>query len=262
MKADHGRRGRAFVGTSGWSYADWKNGVFYPPGLPQSRWLEYYSHRFGTVEVNNTFYRLPEKRQFRRWRNRVGTDFVFALKMSRFLTHVRRLEKARTALDLFLRNARGLGAGLGPILFQLPPQLHCDVDLLRRLVRLHGARTRRSTRWAIEFRHASWFDPRVYALLETHDVALCLADSGVGPAEKPLTTDWVYLRRHFGSGKGGRYTRTELDRDVSQIREWTDRGLDVYCYFNNDELGHAPRDAAHVIGRLKPSALEGSPAGA
>ena len=160
------------MGTSGWQYPHWR-GVFYPAKLPQRRWLPYLAERFQTVEVNNTFYNLPEKSVFEQWRAATPADFVFTLKMSRYLTHLKRLHDPAGPVQLFLERASGLGDKRGPILLQLPPRLRADVALLDAALALFEP----SIRVAVEFRDDSWFTDDTRAVLERHRAALCLADS-------------------------------------------------------------------------------------
>jgi uncharacterized protein YecE (DUF72 family) len=228
-----------FVGTSGWQYAHWKR-VLYPDRLPQKMWLPYFGERFRTVEVNNTFYNLPEKAVFEHWRQASPPDFVFALKMSRFLTHLKRLHDPDEPVKRFLERARRLGPKLGPVLIQLPPRFHANLELLDATLELFP----RSVRVAVEFRDESWFTSEAKELLERRHVALCLADSPRRKQPMWRTAAWGFVRFH--EGKGGRapgYDRDVLRRWVERIAQtWSDRE-DVYVYFNNDMQGYAIRDA-------------------
>jgi uncharacterized protein YecE (DUF72 family) len=230
------------VGTSGWQYRDWR-GTFYPPGVPQRRWLEHYASQFATVENNGTFYRLPSRETFAGWRDRVGADFVMTVKASRYLTHVRRLRDPAEPVRRLLDAAAGLGDRLGPVLLQLPPDLRAAPRLLDECLGRFPA----GIRVAVEPRHESWWSAEVRDVLAARNAALCWADRA-GTAVTPLwrTADWGYLRFHEGDDVPGwpRY------RDPT-LRAWADRiaatwaeGLDVYVYFNNDQGGAAPRDAA------------------
>ncbi len=227
------------AGTSGWQYRDWR-GTFYPPGVPQRRWLEHYAEQFATVENNGTFYRLPAQDTFASWRDRVPGDFVMTVKASRYLTHVRRLRDPAEPVRRLLAAAAGLGGRLGPVLLQLPPDLRADPDLLRDCLRQFPARLR----VAVEPRHESWWTDEVRGVLAAANAALCWADRG-GSALGPLwrTADWGYLRFHEGDGDPWPgYTDGTLGR-------WAERITgddDVYAYFNNDQRGAAPRDAARL----------------
>ncbi len=230
------------LGTSGWQYRDWRD-LFYA-GVPQRRWLEHYATRFATVEVNNAFYRLPERDTFAQWRARTPADFCVAVKMSRYLTHIKRLKDPAEPVARFMSRAEALGDRLGPVLLQLPPNLAADADTLDAVLREYP----RGVRVAVEPRHDSWWVPAIRSVLERRTAALCWADRR-GRRVTPLwrTTDWGYLRLHEGrANPRPRYGRaalsTWLDRVASAFpaREETP----VYVYFNNDPGGAAIRDAA------------------
>src|SRR5437016_5578120 len=238
---------RAYIGTSGWNYKHWSNDEFYPKNLKPSEWLKFFVKHFDTVEINNSFYRLPSEAAFQSWRTHVPQRFVFAVKASRFLTHIKRLKDPEEPLNLFFSRAKHLKEHLGPILFQLPPQLKVNLDRLDIFLRAldaHGAAKRR--RCVIEVRDATWLVSPVFDRLRKHHVALCFADWRDTHVVEPITADFVYIRRHYGPGKGGNYPKKSLDRDATQIREWLGRGLDVYVYFNNDMGGHAIGNAKYV----------------
>jgi len=228
------------IGTSGWQYGDWR-GTFYRHGVPQARWLEAYADAFATVESNNAFYRLPERRVFEAWAARTPDDFVMAVKVSRFLTHVRRLRDPAEPVERFLARTEGLGPKLGPVLLQLPPQLRLDLDRLAATLERFPA----TLRVAVEFRHPSWFVDPVRRLLERSGAALCLADRRGPVTPTWRTADWTYVRFHEGrAAPRPCYGRTAL-------RTWADRlagewgpAAEAWVYFNNDPRGCAPRDAA------------------
>jgi uncharacterized protein YecE (DUF72 family) len=241
-------RGQLLVGTSGYVYDHWR-GLFYPPGLPQRRWLSYYAERFPTVELNNPFYRLPAAATFEAWRRAVPPGFVFAVKASRFITHMKRLKDAARHLGLFLRRARRLGPALGPVLFQLPERFHADVERLDGfLAALGSQRLVPGLRAALEVRHASWLDAAVLERLSRAGVALCLHDSVALRVDGPVTADFVYVRRH-GAGARGGYSRQALRADAERIAGWLAENRDVYVYFNNDARAFAVADAL-TLGRL------------
>jgi uncharacterized protein YecE (DUF72 family) len=228
-----------YVGTSGWQYRHWKH-VFYPDTLPQKDWLPYFAERFQTVEVNNTFYNLPERSVFEHWRRSTPPDFVVALKMSRFLTHLKRLHDPEEPVHRFMERARGLGSKLGPVLLQLPPSLEADHRRLKQTLSLFEA----SVRVSVEFRHQSWFTPETEALLEEHGAALCLADSPRRRQPIRRTASWGFVRFHEGRGPDAPgYQRDVLDRWAHRIAELWGPAEDVYVYFNNDTGGHALADA-------------------
>jgi uncharacterized protein YecE (DUF72 family) len=229
---------RALVGTSGWQYADWRD-RFYPDGLPQRLWLEQYATVFETVEVNNAFYRLPERSVFEGWRKRTPDEFVVAVKVSRYLTHVKRLQDPAEPVARFLDRAQGLGSKLGPVLLQLPPNLRGDAELLdQTLVRFPA-----EVRVVVEPRHESWFVDEVRKVLERRGAALCWADRKGRPVT-PLwrTADFGYLRLHEGRARPRpRYGRISLGSWRDRLAETFDG--DVFVYFNNDHGGAAVVDA-------------------
>lgn len=228
------------VGTSGWQYSDWR-GVFYPERLPQARWLEHYATRFATVEVNNTFYRLPPPETFASWAERTPPDFVVALKASRYLTHVKRLKDPEEPVERFLSHVTPLGDKLGPVLVQLPPTLQAEPRRLARTLAAFGGRVR----VAVEFRHLSWFTEPVYELLSRHRAALCLADRDsrlITPVRR--TAPWTFIRFHTGRGVPFPcYGRTALGSRARLLAERFEATDDVFAFFNNDPHACAPRDA-------------------
>jgi uncharacterized protein YecE (DUF72 family) len=224
------------IGCSGWQYRHWR-GNFYPAEVPQRRWLEHYSSRFDTVEINNSFYRLPSAETFASWRDQVPAGFLFAVKASRYLTHMRKLKDPAAPLHLFFERATMLGRRLGPVLYQLPPHWRKDVGRLSEFVALLPPRRLH----AIEFREPSWYADDALAVLNRRNVTLCLHDMSGSASGRRRVGGFTYVRFH-GSGAtyGGGYPRREL-------REWAEwlasDGRDAYVYFNNDAGGHAPRDA-------------------
>ena len=228
-----------YVGTSGWQYAHWRR-VFYPEKLSQRLWLPYFAARFQTVEVNNTFYKLPEKSVFESWRKAAPPDFIFALKMSRFLTHLKRLRDPAEPVHRFMDRTRALGKKLGPVLIQLPPRFSANVERLDRTLELFGP----SIRVAVEFRDESWLVRDTADLLERRGVALCLADSPRRKQPMWRTAGWGFVRFHEGKGAHAPgYERDVLRRWVERVAETWSRNEDVYVYFNNDAAGYAIRDA-------------------
>ncbi len=225
------------IGTSGWQYRDWR-GAFYPQKLPQRLWLEHYVEHFATVESNNAFYRLPERETFEKWRDRTPPDFRWAVKASRFLTHMKRLREPEEPVGRLMDRAAGLGAKLDTILLQLPPTLKADAELLRECL----AQFPPGTRVAVEPRHDSWWTDEIRALLERYGAALCWADRDEQPIA-PLwrTADWGYLRFHHGFESWG-YRSETLQRWADRVVE-TFGEADVLVYFNNDPGCNAVIDA-------------------
>jgi uncharacterized protein YecE (DUF72 family) len=228
------------IGTSGWQYDDW-GGVFYPDDVPRRAWLAYYAERFGTVEVNNSFYRLPERSTFERWRDQTPAGFVVAVKASRFITHLKRLRDPGEPVELLWERASGLGDRLGPVLFQLPPRFPMDIERLRGL--LHALPE--GMHPAFEFRDRSWYSDEVFGLLDDVGAALVWPDRPGMRHTLPMTAGWLYVRFHQGTVDGPGYRRVKLRRWASRISE-TGAG-EAYLYFNNDPTGAAIRDARTMI---------------
>ncbi|GIU96918.1 MAG: histidine kinase [Actinomycetota bacterium] len=228
------------VGTSGWVYPDWR-GVVYPQDLPQRRWLAALARRFPTVEINASFYRLPERSTFERWASEVPPGFRFAVKMSRFVTHVRRLREPAEPLARFWERAAGLGDALGPVLFQLPPRFRVDLGLLRELL----AVLPRPMQAAFEFRDPSWATDPVLEALDRAGAAWVLADHAGAPVTAHVTGGWSYLRFHRGRPDRFDYAPAVLRRWAGTIVDLPVR--EVYAYFNNDPGGAAVRDAERLI---------------
>jgi uncharacterized protein YecE (DUF72 family) len=227
------------VGCSGWNYADWR-GLVYPKGLPQSRWLKHYATLFDTVEVNSTFYRLPRREVVARWVEQTPEGFVFAIKSSRYLTHVKRLKDLGPGAERFYERIEPLLASpkMGPILWQLPGNFRRDDD------RLSAALEQlRSGRHCFEFRHESWFASEVYELLRSHGVALVIGDHPERPFQAyELTADWTFVRFHYGRrGRNGNYSKRELEEWAGRIERWR-RLVEVFAYFNNDWRGYAVKN--------------------
>ncbi len=229
-----------WIGTSGWQYKDWR-GKFYPSTLPQRLWLEHYAAGFATVEVNNAFYRLPERHTFQQWRERTPSDFCVAVKMSRYLTHIKRLNDPQEPVARFFDRADALGDRLGPVLLQLPPTLKENVAALDAVLKLFPGQVRA----AVEPRHGSWFTGELRRVLERHNAALCWADR-LGRPLGPLwrTADFGYLRLHEGRATPRpRYGQRALQSWAQRIgSEFADTDA-VFVYFNNDPGGAAIADA-------------------
>jgi len=243
------RRRPVHIGCSGWNYASWKQ-EFYG-GLPARRWLEHYARQFETVELNNTFYRLPNRDAVAGWERTTPAGFVFAVKASRYLTHIRRLRDLGEGLARFDERLEPLLAGpkLGPTLWQLPPTFQRDdARLAEALARLPAGR-----RHCFEFRHASWFVDEVYELLRRHEAALVIGDRPETKNTQPhvFTAAWTYVRFHFGSrGRRGNYSETEL-RDWAELLSAWRAEVEIYGYFNNDWEVFAVRNALRLKALLE-----------
>ena len=238
--------GTVRIGCSGWNYAHWRNGVFYPPRLAPREWLRFYAARFDTVELNASFYRLPRPGAAAGWARGTPEGFVFAVKVSRYLTHIRRLADAGRHLGLLLDRIQPLqDAGkLGPLLWQLPPTFRRDDDRLAAALR----EIPQDLRHAIEFRHPTWFADPVLELLRAHDVALVIADRPEIASFQldELTAGFTFIRFHHGArGRRGNYSERELEEWARRIDGWRSE-RDVYAYFNNDWEGFAPANALRL----------------
>ncbi len=234
----------ARVGCSGWNYRSWR-GPFYPRDLPVSQWLEHYARVFDTVEVNNTFYRLPERTVFMQWHKRFPAQFQIAVKASRFLTHMKRLRDPAEPLERLFSRAIALDGQLGPVLYQLPPTLAIDLPRLERfLALLPRARSSRRIRHVMEFRHPSWYTEETFDVLRRQRVTLCLHDKSGSTITSPFVGPFVYVRFHGPSGRySGSYSQRQLDAWAHRLVEQLQDGRPVFAYFNNDPDATAVRNA-------------------
>lgn len=230
--------GRLYCGTSGWNYQHWKL-RFYPEGLPSDKWLSYYGRHFDTVEINNSFYRLPEKTTFERWRDQSPDGFTFAVKASRYLTHMKKLKDPADPLDKVLSHSSGLGSKRGPVLYQLPPYWHIDMERMRSFLKILPG----DVRHAFEFRDDSWQCDAIWSLLAEFGAAYCIMDSPGLPLHVKSTSDFSYIRMHSGGDEtSGNYADEHLAVWAERISELLKLG-DVYIYFNNDYNAYAINNA-------------------
>jgi len=243
--------GHARVGCSGWSYRDWRN-LVYPGDLPPDRWFGYYTLLFDTVELNNTFYRLPSPRAVEGWAAAAPPDFVFAMKLGQFGSHRKKLKDADSWLPNHLDRAERLGASLGPTLVQLPPRWKRNTDRLDEFLSIAPS----TMRWAVEVRDRSWLHDDTYEVLHRHGAALCIHDL-LDDHPFITTTDWTYIRFHgpdaITNPYRGSYGPRRLDSWAGQLNDCLARGLDVYGYFNNDYDGRAVPDAQWLRHALDPT---------
>jgi uncharacterized protein YecE (DUF72 family) len=235
------------IGCSGWNYRDWR-GAIYPEGLPARRWLERYAELFDTVEVNNTFYRLPSQSAVEGWVEQTPSGFVIAVKASRYLTHVKRLREMQRGAARYFEAIGPLASSpkLGPVLWQLPANFKRDDERLgETLSQLPEGRH------CFEFRHPTWFVPEVYELLRRHGAALVIGDDPERPFQShEITADWTYVRFHRGNrGRRGNYSKRELEDWKRRIAAWRS-DVEVFAYFNNDWEAFAPRNALWLAERL------------
>lgn len=231
-----------FLGTSGWIYKHWME-IFYPLKMPGEQQLAFYAQHFSTVEVNFSFYRLPERSVFENWRSQTPKNFLFSVKGSRYLTHMKKLKDPEEPLSRLMERASGLEEKLGPILFQFPHawSINCDrLDFFLELLKNYPQQ-----RYTFEFRHPSWLVPEVYQRLEKANAALCLPVSPTVPLDIRLTAPWTYIRMHTGKWGTG-YSDEELATWTTQIQSFLEQKIDVYVYFNNDPDGHAIWDSRRL----------------
>jgi uncharacterized protein YecE (DUF72 family) len=233
-------RERIFVGTSGFFYKHWI-GRFYPAGMKKSGYLKYYARFLESVELNSPFYRLPPKSSFRLWASQVPGKFVFAVKASRYVTHVKKLNVPKSSLTLFLGRARGLGKKLGPILYQLPPKWNLNLERFERFLKLLP----RGLTHVFEFRNASWLVPETYALMKKFGAAFCIYELAGFRAPAEVTSDAVYVRLHGPTAEKYKdsYSEAALAAWARRARAWAKEKKTVYFYFDNDEAAYAVKNA-------------------
>jgi uncharacterized protein YecE (DUF72 family) len=240
------------VGTSGFYYEHWR-GVFYPQDLPKSEWLAYYVRRFDTLELNSTFYHLPKAKSVERWRSAAKEGFCYSLKAHRSITHYKRLVDVKDELYRFLHLIKPLKGHLGAVLFQLPPSLHYDKALLQDFLQILP----KGYRYAVEFRHKSWYEEAVLELLHRFGVALCVHDFGKRETPLVATADFSYIRFHGPDGHyGGSYEDAVLQEWAKRITSLLAKG-EIFCYFNNDYEGNAVKDAMRLRGFLQQQQEDG-----
>jgi uncharacterized protein YecE (DUF72 family) len=244
-----GSRPPLWIGTSGYVYRHWRQGVFYPDEVRPRDELAWYAATFRTVELNNPFYKLPEPSAFLRWREVVPDDFRFAVKANRVITHLKRLRDVVEPLGVFLERASALGHKLGPILFQLPPTFPADRPRLEAFLRLLVP----GRQWVMEFRHPSWQTREVYDLLGRAGVALAIPVGGRVQPDLVTTAAFAYIRMHAGAGPDGGFTDDQLRAWAGRVRALRQAGRETYVYFNNDRAGHAVRDAGRLRRLLRDS---------
>lgn len=242
---------RVYIGTSGWHYAHWK-GPFYPEGSLPGGYLAFYVERFRTVEINNSFYKLPSLETMEAWRDAVPEHFVFAVKASRFITHMKKLKDPEQPLRNFYERVAGLGTKCGPILFQLPPRWRFNPERLEYFLGCLSDRFRH----AFEFRDPSWYDPRAIDLLERYGTAFCIYDLAGHTSPILTTAPFVYVRLHGpGGAYQGSYPEEILAEWAMRFERWSNEQREVYCYFDNDQAGYAALNALQLqeMMRLQPA---------
>jgi len=227
------------VGCSGWVYKHWR-GIFYPEGLPQNRWFEFYASEFDTVEINNSFYHLPKPATFEKWRKKAPTGFCYSIKANSYLTQAKKLKDCKEPLDRMMAAVRHVGKRLGPILYQLPPNMKINLERLESFLRILPAQVAS----VFEFRNHDWYMPETYQLLDRYHASFCVHDMAGSKTERIAVGPIAYLRFHGTKGKyRGRYSDEELVSWTDWIVEQANLGRPVWCYFNNDTHGDAIEDA-------------------
>lgn len=231
-----------YIGTSGWAYSHWQ-GIFYPESLPSKDKLKYLSQYFNTAEINYSFYHLPRPSTYQKWYKETPADFIFSVKVSRYITHIKKLKGIKSAWKRFLENALNLKEKLGPILFQFPPNFFATKENIQGLENFLKYITGQI---AMEFRHKSWCDKKIYNLLKKHNTAWVIADSSRYPKAEVITANFIYIRMHGSKALfSSKYTRKELQELSQKIKKWLKRA-DVYVYFNNDLYGYAIKNAKEL----------------
>lgn len=230
---------RIHIGCSGWVYKHWR-GLFYPEGLPQKRWFEHYADEFDTVEINNSFYRLPRGDTFEKWRKQAPPGFCYAVKANRYLTQAKKLKECEEPLERMMTAVRCLGDRLGPMLYQLPPSMKINLERLETFLRIIP----KDVTKVFEFRNKDWYVPETYALLDRYGASFCVHDMPGSASERVAVGPIAYVRFHGGEGKyWGRYSDEGLLSWTDWIVDQASQDRSVWCYFNNDIHGHAIEDA-------------------
>lgn len=230
------------IGTSGWNYKHWQ-GTFYPLQLKSKNLLCFYSKKLHTVEINSSFYHLPELKTFENWRDIIPKNFIFAVKASRFITHIKRLKDAKEAVDNLIERAKGLQQALGPILFQLPPRWKCNTERLNTFLEILP----KGHCYTFEFRDNSWWNEATYQILKNFNAAFCIFQLAGQLTPKEITANFIYIRLHGPGDKyQGLYDKKTLKAWSSDFVEWNKQGKEVFCYFDNDECGYAVQNALEM----------------
>jgi len=238
---------KVYIGTSGYNYKHWSDGIFYPKDLSQKEWLEYYVKYFDTVELNVTFYRLPKKKTFQNWMKRTPDDFIFIAKGSRYTTHLKRLKDPEESSIKFFKRAEGFRKKFKVVLWQFPANFKLNRERLENFCKaLRKIKLAKKVKHSFEFRHEGWFCKEVYDILWKYNHALCIAHSNKWPCVEKITADFVYLRFHGGELYSSCYSDKELKHWAKKIKKWKKQRKDVYIYFNNDAKGYAVKNALRL----------------
>lgn len=234
------------IGTSGWSYKHWR-GNFYPLNLSAKEYLKYYCEHFSTVEINNSFYHLLNEKTVENWTKTVPSDFIFAVKANRYITHIKRLKEPEIRIANFIKSINPFDKKLGPILFQLPPKFGFNPERLKSFIETLP----KEYRYVFEFRDKSWFNPETYDILRKNNVAFCIYYLGDYESPREITADFAYMRLHGLGGLGSnKYSDEDLNKFCSYIINCNRQGKEFFCYFNNDEAGYAVENAFELKEKL------------
>lgn len=245
-------KGKIHIGTSGWHYKHWV-GTFYPEKMKPDQFMEFYLKYFRTVELNNSFYMLPQESTFRQWAKQVPKGFLYSVKASRFITHMKKLLDPVENFGNFIERAKALGDKLGVILFQLPPGWKYDKERFENFI----SALPKEYRYTFEFRNHTWYNDEVYALLKKHNVSFCIYELEYHQSPIEVTADFVYIRLHGpGLKYQGSYSDAVLKKWAKRIKGWSEEGKDVFVYFDNDQLGYAAHNAERLNSFLKPEAMK------
>jgi len=236
---------QVLIGTSGWSYQHWYD-LFYPQDIRSDQLLEYYAQTFSTVEINNTFYQLPRASSVSNWFTRTPNDFIFAVKGSRYLTHIKKLRDSSKGLNNYFSLIDKLKDKLGPILFQLPPNFPANQERLKSFT----DQLPQKNKYAFEFRHQSWFSQKTYDILQGKDIALCLVNPDKYNSTEKITADFIYCRLHGSTVNQGNYRERELDKLAEKVKKWQNKVNQVFIYFNNDLQGFAVQNARYLKDKI------------
>lgn len=246
------KRGKVYIGTSGWSYPHWAKGVFYPKSVPAQDWLTYYSSIFNTVEVNSTFYRLPNPSLLQKWIKITPPDFVFSVKVWRRISHDLRLKNIHKELHDFYECILPLKEKTKVYLLQMPPSFIPEPGLLEDFF-LTWSEIFQETLLAVELRNKKGFCEEIYGVMQKYNISLCLEDYKGCGIDDVITADWIYIRRHGPTGRyQGEYSLQQIQTDAKKIKKWLQSGINIFVFFNNDFGGYAPKNALQLMKLISP----------
>ncbi len=235
-------KGKVYIGTSGWNYKHWK-GNFYPEDLRQKNWLGFYADKLKTVEINNSFYRLPDKKTFKSWKDNTPKNFIFSVKGSRYITHMKKLKEPKQSSKKLFTRVKHLKKKLGPILFQLPPRWKFNRERFEKFLKVLPEKYR----YTFEFREKSWWNDETLELLKKYNAAFCIYELAGTLTPKEVTADFVYIRLHGPGDKyQGNYSKKQLSGWAGAVSTWQRKNKDVYLYFDNDDSGYAVKNAMEI----------------